>query len=280
MIAGITGVKGMLGGELARQLDEGGHTYYGYDLPELDISSDFDASAIDASCDVLINCAAWTDVDGAESKPQSAFAVNGDGAGRIARWCAAAGVKLVHISTDYVFDGALGRACTEADKTNPPGVYGASKLAGEAAVLEALSEAMIVRTQALFGPGGKNFPAAIISRLQGGAPLKVVNDQTVCPTCTGHLAGAILDLINADAKGIVHVSSSGECTWYEFACEIARRLKPDAVIEPVGTAAFPRPAARPAYSVLDKTRFSSITGKSMPHWKDALSWYLEAEGIG
>lgn len=269
----------MLGGELARQLDEGDIRFYGYDLPELDISRDFEAGAIDASCAVLINCAAWTDVDGAESNPKPAFSVNGDGAGRIARWCAGAGVKLVHISTDYVFDGALGRAYREDDKTNPLGVYGASKLAGEAAVLKALPDALIVRTQALFGPGGKNFPAAIISRLQeGNAALKVVNDQTVCPTCTGHLASAILDLINVDAKGIVHVSSSGQCTWYEFACEIARRLKPGAVIDPVGTAAFPRPAARPAYSVLDKTRFIGITGRSMPHWKNALSWYLQAEG--
>lgn len=270
----------MLGRELARQCDERGVNVLGYDLPELDISRDFEPGAVDASCDVLINCAAWTDVDGAETSPEQAFAVNGAGAGRIARWCAAAGVKLVHISTDYVFDGAQGRAYREDDKPNPLGVYGCSKLAGEDAVLKELPDALIVRTQALFGPGGKSFPAAIISRLRdGSAALRVVNDQTVCPTCTGHLAGAILDLIDEDAKGVVHVSSSGQCPWYEFACEIAMRLKPDAVIEPVATSAFPRPATRPAYSVLDKTKFTSLTGKVMPHWKDALTWYLEAEGL-
>lgn len=273
----ITGVRGMLGSELERAAHAAGHTVVGYDLPELDITSDFPADAMDSSCEVLVNCAAYTDVDGAEANRDLAFAVNGEGAGRVSCWCADYGVRLVHISTDYVFDGRLTKPYTEAFETNPTSVYGESKLAGEMAVLEASPSALIIRTQSLFGPGGKSFPAAIIGKLESGDDaLKVVDDQTMSPTCTGHLAEAILDLIAAGAEHLVHVSSSGQCTWYEFAREIAARVKPDAVIDAVGTDAFPRPAKRPMYSVLAKGRFESLVGRPMPDWKDALTWYLEA----
>jgi len=274
----ITGVKGMLGSELALRAGAAGHEVKGYDLPELDITRRFAPGDIDAGCDVLVNCAAYTDVDGAESSRDAAYAVNDDGAGRLAKWCSDNAVRMVHISTDYVFDGESAAPYSEEDEANPIGIYGASKLAGEISVLESCPEALIVRTQALFGPRGKSFPAAIIGRLDEGKDLDVVNDQSVCPTCTGHLADAVLDLIGKNAKHLFHVSSSGRCTWYEFACEIAARVKPGANVKPVTSDKFPRPAKRPRNSILDKSKFEALTGRKMPDWKEALSWYLEAIG--
>jgi dTDP-4-dehydrorhamnose reductase len=274
----ITGVKGMLGGELARCAEARGHEVKGYDLPELDITKELPSSVLDADCDVLVNCAAYTDVDGAESDSDAAYAVNDDGAARLAKWCRYSGTRFVHISTDYVFDGESLAPYSEEVETNPLGVYGASKLSGEVSVLQECEEALIVRTQSLFGPGGKSFPAAIIARLDGGKDLEVVNDQTVCPTCTGHLAEAVLDLIDADARHLVHVSSSGQCTWYDFAREIAALVKPDAQVTPVSSEKFKRPAKRPAYSVFDLSRFELLAGRKMPDWKDALSWYLARIG--
>lgn len=274
----ITGVNGMFGGELARCAGGRGHEVKGYDLPELDISKEIPAAVLDSDCDVLINCAAYTDVDGAETDSDAAYAVNDDGAGRLAKWCRYSGTRFVHISTDYVFDGESREPYSEDAETNPLGVYGASKLAGEVSVLQECDDALIVRTQSLFGPGGRNFPSAIIARLDDGKDLEVVNDQTVCPTCTGHLAEAVLDLLKTDARHLVHVSSSGSCTWYEFACEIASRVKPDANVEPVSSDKFPRPASRPSYSVFDLSRVKALMGRGMPDWKDALSWYLQAVG--
>lgn len=275
----ITGVKGMLGSELARCAKAAGHEVLGYDLPELDISANFTFNAMDSSCDVLVNCAAYTDVDGSESNSDLAYAVNDDGAGRLASWCFDSNTRMVHISTDYVFDGQSSAPYSEESDTCPVNVYGDSKLAGEIAVLSAQPQALIIRTQALFGPGGKCFPRAIISKLEeGAASLKVVNDQIVCPTCTGHLAGAILDLLKTDASHLLHVSSSGQCSWHAFASEIAALIKPEVVVEPVTTDTFPRPAKRPANSVLAKDKFEGIAGRKMPDWREALSWYLDVEG--
>ena len=268
----------MLGSELAMRAAAAGHEVKGYDLPGLDITKPFAPGDIDARCDVLVNCAAYTDVDGAEKNSPAAYAVNDDGAASLAKWCSDNSVRMVHISTDYVFDGKSKTPYKEDDGANPIGVYGASKLAGELSVLDACPEALIVRTQALFGPRGKSFPAAIISRLDEGKDLEVVNDQTVCPTCTGHLSDAVLALIGANARHFVHVSSSGKCTWYEFACEIAARVRPGANVKPVTSDKFPRPAKRPANSVLDKSKFEKLTGRNMPHWKEALAWYLEVIG--
>lgn len=279
MKMGIVGVNGMLGSCLALLAEKAGHTVLGYDLPAVDVTRYDSTRVMDPSCDVVVNCAAYTDVDGAESCRDLAFAVNDDGAANIARWCSATNTHLVHLSTDYVFDGELGRAYSEEDEVCPVSIYGESKLAGEIDVLDMHPDALIVRTQALFGPGGRSFPAAIIGRIEGGErKLRVVNDQTVSPTCTGHLADAIMELISVRAGHLVHVSSSGQCTWFEFACEIVSRLGCRVEVEPVSSGEFMRPARRPAFSVLDKTKFERLTGHAMPHWKDALDWYLGVRG--
>ena len=272
----VIGAKGMLGQDLMAACRQSGVDAVGFDLPELDITRDNGGFDQLPACDWVVNCAAYTDVDGAESHRDLAFAVNADGAGRIGRWCAAKGIPLLHVSTDYVFDGRLGRPLAEDDPVNPVSVYGETKLAGEKAIQVAGGVHVIARTQALFGVHGKSFIRAIMTKLaQDNEPLRVVNDQTVCPTYTVHLAEGILRLMETGEHGIVHVSASGSCTWYEFACAIAARVKPGAVIKPVMATEYPRPACRPAYSVLNKSRYESWTGQPMPVWQDGLSEYLK-----
>jgi dTDP-4-dehydrorhamnose reductase len=264
----------MLGHDLTAACREAGHEVFGYDLPELDLTKDDGGLDRVPPGDWVVNCAAYTDVDGAQSHRDTAFAVNAGGAGRAAAWCAGRGVPFVHISTDYVFDGMSKIPYREDAPVHPLNVYGESKLRGEEAVQAAGGRHLIVRTQSLFGIHGKNFVAAILQRLEAGGPLKVVNDQASCPTYTAHLAAAILHLMRCGRLGIVHVSASGECTWFEMACAIARSVRPDSVIQPVTAQEFGRPARRPAYSVLDKSRYEEWTGRRMPSWQDGLEAYL------
>ena len=265
----------MLGRDLVDAGGVAGIEISGFDLPELDIThqtADWDRML---QCDWLVNCAAYTDVDRAEIEPDRSFSVNRDGAGNLARWCSQRRVHFLHISTDYVFDGLSGTPCRENDPVNPLGVYGQSKLEGEKEVRSADPRFVIVRTQALFGEHGRNFVAAIQRRLAGGPyPLTVVNDQSTCPTYTVHLARAILRLIEVKAEGTVHVSASGECTWYQFAREIAAIAGSTAAIDPVTTADYPRPARRPAYAVLAKDRLVALAGRSLPDWRVGLREYM------
>jgi len=253
----------------------------GFDLPEIDITQPSDTWDRMLQCDWLVNCAAYTDVDRAESERDLAVAVNRDGPGNLARWCSARGVHFLHVSTDYVFDGVSRRAYHEEDPVNPLGVYGQSKLEGEKVVRSANPGFVIVRTQALFGLHGRNFVDAISRKLETGPyPLRVVDDQSTCPTFTVHLARAILRLIEVGAAGTVHVSASGECTWYDFAREIAMVAGSSARIDPVGTAGYPRPARRPAYAVLAKDRFVKLTGRSLPDWRVGLREYMASRDAG
>ena len=274
----IIGANGMLGRDLAMACQAGGIETLGFDLPGVDITRDSGGLDKTPDGDWVVNCAAYTDVDGAETHRDLAFAVNADGAGRVARWCASKGIPLLHISTDYIFDGQLGRPILEEDPANPLGVYGESKLAGETAIKAAGGPHIIVRTQALFGIQGKSFIRAILAKLEkSDEPLRVVNDQTVCPTYTRHLAQGILHLMALRKRGTVHLSATGACTWYEFACAIAARVKPKALIQPVSSAEYPRSARRPAYSVLDKNRYEAWTGHRAPDWREGMVEYLREE---
>jgi dTDP-4-dehydrorhamnose reductase len=271
----ILGAKGMLGQDLVAACKKAGIETLGFDLPELDITRDDGGLDRIPTCDRVVNSAAFTDVDGAETKREVCFAVNGEGPGRVAEMCARRGIPLLHISTDYVFDGRGRRPLKEEDPVNPLSVYGESKLAGEVAVQKAGGRNLIVRTQALFGAHGKSFIRAITAKLsQSADPLRVVNDQTTCPTYTRHLADGILRLMKTPEHGIVHLSASGSCTWYEFACAIAAQVKPRAIVEPVTSEEYPRPARRPACSVLDKSRYEAWTGHKMPSWQEGMKEYL------
>ena len=219
-------------------------------------------------------------VDRAEDEGPKALAVNATGPGNLARLCAQRGVKLLHVSTDYVFDGEAARPYREDDPPNPVSLYGRSKLEGERAVQAAGAHAVIMRTQALFGVGGRNFVEAIAGRLErGGGALRVVNDQFTCPTYVGHLADAMLALMASGRAGVVHVSASGSCSWYEFACAIAAALAPGReAVQPVPAAEYPVKARRPPCAVLDKTRYRTWTGRCMPTWQEGLAAYLAETG--
>jgi dTDP-4-dehydrorhamnose reductase len=234
----------------------------GYTRAELDVT---DAAAVRAALgpdDLAINCAAWTDVDGAEEHEDEALRINRDGARSVAE---AAGAVL-YVSTDYVFDGTKREPYVESDPVNPQTAYGRTKLEGERATAEANPRHYIVRTSWLFGPGGKNFVETMLGL---GPEVRVVDDQVGSPTFTGHLADALARLARTEDYGVHHLTASGSCSWFEFAREIFARAGSDTRAEPCTTADFPRPAPRPAYSVLGSER-----GDRLPTWQEGLDAYL------
>jgi dTDP-4-dehydrorhamnose reductase len=243
----------------------------GYTRVELDVTDRDAVRAAVAPDDVVINCAAWTDVDGAEEHPEEALLVNRDGARNLAE---AAG-RLVHVSTDYVFDGRQRRPYVESDAVGPLQEYGRSKLAGERAVAAASADHLIVRSSWLFGPGGANFVETMLRIGDEREELRVVDDQVGCPTFTGHLAEGLVRLAQNGGRGVRHLAGGGSCSWYEFAREIFARSGVVCRLEPCTTAEFPRPAARPANSVLT----TEFEGFGLPAWTDGLADYLAARGV-
>ncbi len=271
----LIGAGGMLATDLECVLRSAGHDVQVITEHDVDITDKAAVAGMPGGADVLINCAAYTNVDGAESAVDMAYKVNADGAGNLARWCFASKTRMLHISTDYVFDGAKREPYTENDAVCPLNVYGKSKLQGEALVRLSGCDHLIIRTQSLFGRNGKNFVRTIMDLMgKGIKPLKVVSDQVSCPTYTVHLATAISTLLDSRDQGILNISSSGSCSWFEFAREIAGLVRPDYGITPVQTSGFPRPAKRPAYSVLDKTLYKNMTGRFLPDWRSGLQEYL------
>lgn len=221
----------------------------------------------------VILVAAYTDVDGCESNRELAFSVNRDGAVNVARAARDTGARLIFLSSDYVFDGNKGSPYEADDRRNPMSVYGESKAQAEEQLLQILRDVVIVRTSWLFGVGGKCFPATILKIAATRPELSVVNDQRGSPTLTDDLGSALVELCRKNASGIVHMTNSGDCTWYEFASEIVKASGLDTEVKPVSTSEFPRPARRPAYSVLSPaTRI--VYGIEMPSWQDALRRYL------
>lgn len=273
----VTGATGMLGRDIASAASAAGHELTALSRSELDIT---DAAAVQAAVaegrpDAVLNCAAWTDVDGAETEAEQAFAVNGPGAGNVARAGAAAGAWTVHISSDYVFAGDKSSPYVESDPTGPKSQYGRGKLAGELAVAEAAPAAhTIVRSSWLFGAGGHCFPATILRAASDRDQLTVVDDQVGCPTFTGHLATALIALAQDPIPGILHVAGGGGgCSWYDFSREIVHRAGLSCEIVPGTTAALGRPAPRPAYSVLASIRAGS---PRLPDWREGLQAFLAA----
>ena len=225
--------------------------------------------------DVVINCAAYTNVDGAESDRETAFRVNAVGAGNVARSAAQVGARLVHMSTDYVFDGLADTPYVESAQTGPTSVYGLSKLAGEQEVLSASEDALIVRTAWLYGRGGGNFVETVLRLSDEGGPLRIVDDQTGSPTYAADLALVLRDLAVTDVRGIVHATNSGTCTWFEFAAEILRVFGRGGVdVIPIATEDIERPAPRPRYSVLSLEKLGSLLGWTPRPWNEALLDYV------
>ena len=271
----VTGAGGMLGRAVVDAAARLGHDVRGCARADLDVT---DAEAtrqavVAARPDAVVNCAAYTDVDGAEADRQAAEAVNARGAGNVAAAAAQAGAFVVHVSTDYVFDGSKREPWVESDRVAPLGVYGETKLAGERAVAAATPAHAIARTAWLFGAGGRNFVDTMLTLGAQRDEVSVVTDQVGCPTWTGHLARALVELAERPSDtGVHHIAGSGSCSWNELALAIFERAGLDCRVLPATSDAFPRPATRPAYSVLGTERRDPLV---LPPWQDGLAAYLE-----
>lgn len=278
----ITGANGQLGRELRRLGGISPNNYIYTDVAELDIT---DADAVLRAVerdriDVIVNCAAYTNVERAEEDEATADLLNHRAAGNLAAAAKACGATLFHVSTDYVFDGASCVPYTEEMPTSPQSAYGRTKLAGEQAVIESGCNYLIFRTAWLYSEYGNNFLKTMLRLTSERDTLKVVFDQAGTPTYAGDLALAIFSIIEAGRyagnEGVYHFSNEGVCSWYDFAAEIAAAAGHDTCrIEPCRTAEFPTKAARPAYSVLDKTKIKSVFGMEIPHWREAMLYCLK-----
>jgi dTDP-4-dehydrorhamnose reductase len=224
---------------------------------------------------IVINAAAYTDVDGCEQHTERAFAVNAEGVRHVALGAVKCGAKVVYLSTDYIFDGKKGIPYVENDPPNPLSVYGRSKLRGEAYVQELTKDGLIVRTQWLYGKHGKNFVNAILRQAREKGVLSVVHDQVGSPTYTVDLSRGISQLVERDARGVFHVTNSGPCSWYDYARMILELSGIKGVeVHPISSEALGRPAQRPSYSVLDTGKFKRETGAALRPWFEALKEYL------
>ena len=272
----VTGAAGMLGQDVISAAGRAGHDVLAFARRDLDIR---DADAVRravaaAQPDVVVNCAAWTDVDGAEADEAAATAINGTGAGHVAAAAAEHGARTVHVSTDYVFSGDAGRPYVESDPTGPRSAYGRSKLAGEAAVAQAAPAAhAIVRSSWLFGVGGKNFVDTMLRLAADRDEVRVVTDQLGCPTFTGHLATALVQIAERGSTGILHVAGAGSCTWFDLAVAAFEESGAECRVLPASTEELARPAPRPAYSVLGSERDDA---PELAPWRDGLVAYLAA----
>ncbi len=278
----VTGAEGMLGHDVRRAGERAGHELVLVDLPELDITDEAAVRAFfgEQRVEAVVNCAAWTDVDGAETHRELARAVNAEGAGNLARAAAELDIPLVHLSTDYVFDGApprdpqgRPRPYLESDPTGPRSVYGQTKLEGEREVLTASPRHTVVRTAWLYGVDGRNFVDTMLRLADEREAVQVVDDQVGSPTWSGHLAPAVLGLVERDVSGLVHLAGGGAVSWNGFAHEIFRQADRSCRVEPATSEQMARPAPRPAYSVLESERDDVL---AMPDWRDGLAGYLAA----
>lgn len=278
----VIGAAGMLGTDLMTHLRAVGVEPVGLDLPDIDITQRDAVMRLirEVGPSSVFNAAAMTDVDGCEDREEYAFLVNAQSAGYLALACAQYGATLVHLSTDYVFDGRGKVPYKEDDHCNPQGVYARSKALGEKLVRDALPDHhLIVRTQWLFGLHGKNFVEAILRQARQTKILSVVADQFGRPTFSRDLAQALVALCEHGAKGTYHVTNSGIATWHAFAQRILLRAGfIDVYVEPVTTEDFRRKAPRPLYSVLDCAKRSQFIGAPMRRWEPALDEYLSAAG--
>ena len=278
----ITGANGQLGRSLRRLGGVSPHNYLFTDVAELDIT---DAAAVlrtveERRIDVIVNCAAYTDVERAEEDEPTAELLNHKAAGNLAAAAKATGATLFHVSTDYVFDGTAHTPYTEDGTPSPLGAYGRPKLAGERAVMASGCRYLIFRTAWLYSEYGNNFLKTMLRLTSERDTLQVVFDQIGTPTYAGDLALAIFSIIESERyagnEGVYHFTDEGVCSWYDFATEIAAAAGHDSChIIPCHTSEFPTKAARPAYSVLDKTKIKTTFQMDIPHWRESMIYCLK-----
>jgi dTDP-4-dehydrorhamnose reductase len=267
----LLGDRGMLGRAFRELLDRSTRAFEGYDLPYIDAAEPAQvARTFRKPWSAVINCAAFTNVDGAEEHEAAAMRGNATAPRVLASACKAAGIPLLHFSTDYVFDGKASTPYLADAPVDPMGAYGRTKAAGEQAIRDSGCRYIIARTSWLYAPWGNNFVRTMARLTRDKPSLKVVHDQRGRPTSAEHLAATSLALLDRGVSGIYHVTDGGECSWYEFTLAIAQALGRTCEIEPCTTAEFPRPAPRPAYSVLDLSKTEELLG-SMPNWRKNLA---------
>jgi dTDP-4-dehydrorhamnose reductase len=273
----IAGANGQLGKDMLLAARNAGHDVVGFGRAEMDVA---DADSVRRRMelerpDMVVNCAAWTDVDGAESDETGAFAVNGTGAGNVAAGAREVDAAVVFVSTDYVFDGQKSTPYVESDQPGPLSAYGRTKLAGEEATAAANPRHFIVRSSGLFGIGGGNFVDTMLRLAESTNEVLVIRDQVTSPTYTWHLAYGLTRLIEGIEYGIHHMAAAGQCSWYEFAREIFEQAKTDTKVLSGTTEMLGRPAPRPAFSVMQSQREHAIR---LPSWNDGLAGYLAQRG--
>lgn len=273
----VTGAGGMLAREVVPALREAGWTVLPLARAECDITDEAAVeAALPAAPAAVLNCAAYTAVDRAEAEPDRAFAVNARGAGLLARACARRGLPLLHVSTDFVFDGRADRPYREEDEPHPLGVYARSKRAGEEEVLEAGGSAWIVRTGGLYGHGGPSFFRAILSRAARGGALRVVADQWTSPTWTRDLAHQLRVVLEEAPPGVYHATAQGRASWFEAARTALALAGLDVPVEPVSSAEYGAPAPRPARPLLENAALGRLGRDRMRPWEEALAEWIPA----
>ena len=285
----LIGGSGMLGSDLHSELQARGHEVFAPNSRELDLTDPESVARITlrTELDWCLNCAAFTGVDLAESEEQAATELNAIGPSYLARACAMAGIKLLHVSTDFVFDGKSSTPYTEEDVPNPLGAYGRTKLAGEEAIRAALPTALILRTSWLYGPMGRSFPRTMIEAWRAGKSLKVVADQVGCPTCTVDLSKVIVAATELDLfPGIYHASGPDALSWHEFATRAIKAymqvkgMEGDVDIAPIKTEDWPTPALRPPYSVLSNDKINAAGIAPMRTVEESLGDFCQRLQIG
>ena len=273
----VTGVKGQLGYDVMNELEKQGLEGLGVDIDEMDITDADQVNKVikEAAPDAVIHCAAYTAVDAAEDNEEICRKVNAQGTENIAKVCEELDIKMMYISTDYVFNGQGERPWEPDDEREPLNVYGQTKYEGELAIEEHVKKFFTVRIAWVFGVNGKNFIKTMLNLGKTHDHLTVVNDQTGSPTYTYDLARLLVDMIQTDKYGRYHATNEGLCTWYEFACEIFKQAGMDVSVAPVSSDEYPAKAKRPSNSRMDKSKLTANGFQPLPTWQDALSRYLK-----
>lgn len=273
----VTGVKGQLGYDVMNELEKQGLEGIGVDIDEMDITDADQVNKVikEAAPDAVIHCAAYTAVDAAEDNEETCRKVNAQGTENIAKVCEELDIKMMYISTDYVFNGQGERPWEPDDEREPLNVYGQTKYEGELAIEEHVKKFFTVRIAWVFGVNGKNFIKTMLNLGKTHDHLTVVNDQTGSPTYTYDLARLLVDMIQTDKYGRYHATNEGLCTWYEFACEIFKQAGMDVSVAPVSSEEYPAKAKRPSNSRMDKSKLTANGFQPLPTWQDALSRYLK-----
>ena len=273
----VTGVKGQLGYDVVNELIKRGHVAIGTDIEEMDITNKNSVNSVikENTPDAVIHCAAYTAVDAAEDNVELCRKINAEGTQNIADVCKELDIKMIYISTDYVFDGQGERPWEPEDERTPLNVYGQTKYEGELAVQNTLDKYFIVRIAWVFGVNGKNFIKTMLNLGKTRDSLTVVNDQFGSPTYTYDLAKLLVDMVETDKYGIYHATNEGICTWYEFACEIFKQAGINVKVSPVSASEYPAKAKRPSNSRMSKEKLTEQGFEKLPAWQDALARYLK-----